>query len=375
LGSAIARNGGEYRLLSRIFHPAVGFVAGWVSLIVGFAAPLALFAMTFGQYVTVLFFDGDAVWDPPLTVGLLLIGALAVLHSLHVGTGSRVHNALTLGKAGLIAAFVVAGVFYGDLSRLTTASASTFASAIKSPMFAVQLVYVSFSYTGWNTAAYLAGEFRRPARDLPWAILAGTAIVVVLYLGLNTVFLASAPLAELAGKKEVGHIAAISLFGPQAGKLVSLMIVVGLVSTASANTMAGARVYEAMGLDYPVLKFLTVRRANGGPIVAIAMQTAIAAVLMVTASFDTLLTYVGVTLSLVAATTVLGVIVLRRREPDLARPYRTWGYPVAPLVFLALEGWMVVYVVREKPVTAAFSAGTVITGLLLYAIVRPQFRS
>ncbi len=370
LGSAVPRNGGEYQLLSRIFHPAVGFVAGWVSLIVGFAAPLAAFAMAFGDYLNALVPE-----IPPLASGLLLITVLALVHSLHVGTGSRLHNAVTLGKVALIGAFIVAGLLWGDLSRLTTAEGKTLAEAVRSPMFAVQLVYVSFAYSGWNTAAYLAGEFRRPTRDIAPAILAGTAIVAILYLGLNVVFLASAPMNELAGQDRVGHIAAVSLFGPVAGNFMSLLIVIGLISTASANTMAGPRVYEAMGFDYPALKFLTRRRAGGGPVIAIALQTALAAAMILTASFKTLLEYIGVTLSLVAAATVLGVVVLRRREPDLARPYRTWGYPLTPIVFLALEGWMVTYVVREKPLTAAVSAGTVAVGLVLYAIVRPRLCS
>jgi APA family basic amino acid/polyamine antiporter len=275
----------------------------------------------------------------------------------------------------LIGAFSIAGLAWGDLSRLTAAEGKAFAEAVRSPMFAVQLVYVSFAYSGWNTAAYLAGEFRRPTRDIAPAILAGTAIVAILYMGLNVVFLASAPMSELAGQDRVGHIAAVSLFGPVAGNFMSLLIVIGLVSTASANTMAGPRVYEAMGFDYPALRFLTRRRAGGGPVIAIALQTALAAAMILTASFKTLLEYIGVTLSLVAAATVLGVIVLRRREPDLARPYRTWGYPVTPIVFLALEGWMVTYVVREKPLTAAVSAGTVTVGLILYAIVRPRSQS
>ena len=367
LGSAIPRNGGEYRLLSRIFHPAVGFVAGWVSLIVGFAAPLAAFAMAFGDYLNALIPD-----VPPLASGLVLVIVLAVLHSLHVGTGSRAHNAFTMGKVALIGAFIVAGLAWGDVSRLVAPEARPVGEALTSRMFAVQLVYVSFAYSGWNTAAYLAGEFRQPTRDIAPAILFGTSIVAVLYLGLNIVFLASAPMSELAGNERVGHVAAVSLFGPVAGKFMSLLIVIGLVSTASANTMAGPRVYEAMGHDYPPLRFLTQRRAGGGPMVAIALQTILAVGMLMTASFKTLLEYIGVTLSLVAAATVLGVIALRRREPDLARPYRTWGYPVTPIVFLALEGWMVFYVVREKPLTAAVSAGTVAIGLVLYALVRPR---
>jgi APA family basic amino acid/polyamine antiporter len=136
--------------------------------------------------------------------------------------------------------------------------------------------------------------------------------------------------------------------------------------------MAGPRVYEAMGFDYPFLRGLTVRRAGGGPVFAIALQTVVAVVMLLTASFKTLVDYIGMTLSLVAAMTVLGVIVLRVHEPGLVRPYRTWGYPATPLMFLALEAWMVTNVLSEKPLIAAVSGGTLAVGLILYFLVRPR---
>jgi APA family basic amino acid/polyamine antiporter len=370
LGSALPRNGGEYQFLSRIYHPAVGFVSGWASLFVGFAAPLALFSMVFGTYL-----NAFVPQVPALPAGLALIGVLAVSHSLHVARGSRLHNLLTLAKGAFIGTFIVAGLFCGDPSRLTAASEQTMRQALGSPMFAVELVYVSFAYSGWNTAAYMAGEFRQPARDIPRAVLAGTVVVALLYLGLNFVFLASAPLAELADKKDVARVAAVSLFGEGGGNLMSLLIMGGLVSTASSNIMAGPRVYEAMGHDYPALKVLSLRRAGGGPVAAIALQAGLAAVMMLTSTFDALLKYVGLTLALFAAATVLGVIVMRLREPELSRPYRTWGYPVTPAVFLALELWMIVFTVRDTPPAAAVAAATIVAGLLLYAVLRPRVRA
>ncbi len=384
LGAALPRNGGEYQLLSRIYHPAFGFTAGWVSLIVGFAAPQALFSMTFGDYLSQLLFGDPSQfpgWNPPLVFGLILMAALSVLHSIQVGTGSRTHNFFTLGKVLLIVGFIVGGLFCGDLSRITTAGERSAVNAIRSPIFAVQLVFVSFSYTGWNTAAYLAGEFRRPSRDIPWSVLAGTAIVAVLYLGLNVVFLASGPLTDLAeAKNKVAHVTAADLFGSGAGRFVSWMIVIGLISTLSANIMAGPRVYEAMGRDYPLLKALTVRRADGGPVVAILLQALVAAVMMATASFEALLSYVSVTLSLIASMTVLGVVVLRFREPNLGRPYRTWGYPVTPLLFLIIEGWMIYQLLNNSLMIAKAGAGSIMlagaatlaTGFVLYFLVKPR---
>lgn len=367
LGAALPKNGGEYQFLSRIYHPAVGFVSGWTSLIVGFTAPLAAFAMVFGTYLHVF-----APQIDPRAAGLALIFVLAIVHSVHVESGSWMHNLLTLGKVGLVLIFIAGGVAYGDFTRLTAASEQPFGAALVSAQFPVQLVYVSFSYTGWNTAAYLAGEFRNPARDIPRSVLAGTLLVSVLYFGLNLVFLASSPAAELAGKKEVAHVAAVSLFGARGGGAVAFLIMAGLVSAASANIIAGPRVYEAIGRDYPALGALAMRRAGGGPVIAIALQSVLAAVMLLTASFDALLTYVGVTLGLFATITVFGVVVLRRREPLLDRPYRAWGYPVTPFLLVAVEVWMIVFTYSEKPLTAAFSAATIATGLALYLVVRPK---
>jgi basic amino acid/polyamine antiporter, APA family len=364
LGAALPRNGGEYRLLSRIYHPAIGFTAGWVSLIVGFSAPLALFAMAFGRYL-----EGVFPQIPAAPAGLCLIVVLALLNACHMETGNRFHNAFTLGKVGLILLFIVAGAFRGTPAQLGVASPIGLAEHVLSPSFAVQLVYVSFAYAGWNTAAYLAGEFRRPQRDIPLAVMIGVTVVTLLYMGLNLVFLSAAPLSELAGQEKVGHVAATHLFGESGGRIVSLMIVAGLVSTVSANLISGPRVYEAMGTDFPRLKFLTLRRAAGGPIAAIALQAGLAAAMLITSSFDGLLAYIGITLSLCAASTVLGAILLRSREPDLPRPYRTWGYPLTPLIYLALEGWMVVFTVKNKPQAALFSLLTIVVGLIAYRLV------
>jgi len=381
LGALFPRNGGEYRFLSEVYHPAVGFAAGWVSLIVGFSAPLAMYSMAFGEYL-------QAIWPTvnPKSAGMCVIAGFAILHSAHVASGSRFHNSLTMVKIALITLFVLAGLTRGDLSLIEGSTGKDFRSVVASAPFAVQLVYVSFAYGGWNTAAYLAGEFRRPQHDVPRAVLAGTLFVTVLYLGLNVVFLTSAPLetltAELSREQRlgpgsdatvrIGHVAATFLFGSSGGKFVSLLIAAGLVSTVSANLMSGPRVYEAMGEDHPRLNLFRRRRVKGGPATAIGLQAAVASVMLLTSSFDQLMNYVGITLSVFAMATVSSAVVLRWRSPDLPRPYRTWGYPVTPLIFLALEGWMITYTVIQRPVSAAYGAGTIAIGGVIYAIVRKR---
>ncbi len=396
LAAALPHNGGEYSLLGRIYHPSVGFVAGWISLIVGFSAPMAAAAIAFGEYLGRLFPSLD-----PTAAGLTAILALALLHSLRVRLGGLVQNAVTAATILLIVAFIAGGLAFGDYSRLTPLGDPQTLQALTSPAFAVGLIYVSFAYSGWNAAAYIAGEIAEPSRSIPRALVKGTLLVTALYLGLNLVFLIGAPASELAGEVEVGYIAAEHLFhAPPVTAGLTLIVALGLLTTVSALMMAGPRVYEALGADYPRLRHLAQRLTQGtdtesddaepdpqggaapraprpqgaegrGPATAIALQAVIAAAMMLTATFSDLLTYMGITLALSSGLTVAGVFVLRRREPDLARPYRTWGHPFTTLLALGLMGWMIIFTVTQRPLTSLFAAGTIIAGLALYVVVRP----
>lgn len=361
LGAALPRNGGEYQLLGRIYHPAVGFVAGVVSLVVGFAAPLAASALAFGHYLSAIF-PGVR----PAASAVVLVLALSALHATHVRLGGWALTAAACLEVALTAAFIAAGLGRGEPSRLLVESAAP-GSAVGSPAFAVALVYVAFAYSGWNGAVYVAGEVTDPARTVPRALLIGTSAVAVLYLALNVVFLSAAPAAELAGVVEVGHVAAVRLFGAQAGRWMSALVALVLASSVSALLMAGPRVCERMGRDHPALEVLAWRTRHGGPAVAVALQAALAVAMIATASFGALLRYIGFTLSLVAALTVAGVVVLRRREPELERPYRAWGYPVTPLLFVAMSGWMGVHALVEVPASALAGLGTLLGALALYA--------
>ncbi len=370
LAAALPRNGGEYLLLSRIYHPAAGFVAGWISLVVGFSAPIAAAALAFGAYL-------HAVESsiPAIPAAVALVATLSAVHAIHVTVGSGLQNAFALAKVLLIAAFVAGGAVLGDPARALASGDRPWFEAVGSPAFAVALVVVSFSYSGWNGAAYLAGEVRRPSRTLPLALAGGAATVTLLYLALNAVFLSAAPASDLSGVVEIGHVAASRLFGEGGGRILSGGIALALVSSASAMIMAGPRVYHAMGEDYRPLRFLAYRTSSGGPAAAVALQAAAAIAMVVTASFGALLMYLGFTLSLCAGLTVAGVFVLRRREPGLPRPYRAWGYPVTPALFVGLSAWMIVHSLIERPVVALAGLGTVASGLGAYALLaRPGSR-
>lgn len=365
LGAALPENGGEYRLLSRIFHPAVGFVAGWVSFIVGFSAPLAATGTAFGAYAA------RAVPAlPPRAATLGAIGLFSVLHALRVSLGTSIHGAVTALQIVLLVIFVWAGFRAGAPGLLFDGAGSSTARALLSPAFAIALVYVSFSYSGWNAAVYVAGEVRRPDRTLPRALTLGAGLVTVLYVALNAAFLMAVPARELAGTVEVAHVAARRLFGLSGSRLLSGTIAIGLFASIGAGLMTGSRVYETMGQDYPVLRVLALRGRRTGPIIGILLQAGVAAAMALAASFDALLTYVGFTLSLSALLTVLGVFVLRRREPDLPRPFRTTGYPVTPLLAVAILAWTVVRAAAERPIALLFGLATLAAGAVLYPVVR-----
>lgn len=363
LGARIGRNGGEYRFLTDIFHPSLGFVAAWISLMVGFSAPIAASALAFGKYLAAI---SPLVSAPAAACGLIL--ALSLIHAVRVEAGAGLQNLFTGGKVLIIVGFIAGAWVVG--SSVGPAETQLEAAAPDPGAFAVALIFVSFAYSGWNGAAYLAGEVRAPSRTLPVGLVAGTLVVTALYLGLNAVFVTSVPPGELAGRVEVGHVVATHLFGDRAGRWLSGLISLALVSSVSAMVMVGPRVYEAAGEDHRRLRWLTRRASRGGPALAIALQAALALVMVISASFETLLVYIGLTLSLSSALTVVGVFVDRRRNPGAPRPYRALGHPVTSGIFILFMLWVVLWSVGEHPAAAVVSLATIGLGFLLYAAVR-----
>ncbi|MYG82075.1 MAG: APC family permease, partial [Gemmatimonadetes bacterium] len=236
--------------------------------------------------------------------------------------------------------------------------------------FAVSLIYVSYAYTGWNAATYLTGEVDDPQRTLPRILAGGTLLVTVLYVALNHAFLRAAPMAELEGRIEVGYVAATHLFGPAGAAIMGVTLAVLLVSTVSAMVMAGPRVLQVMGEDHPALRRLARTKANGIPAVAVLAQAALTLAFIVTASFETILVFAGFILGLNSLFTVAGVFVLRIREPALARPFRAWGFPVTPLVYLGLTSWTLVYIALDRPAEALAALAMIVAGLALYGLAK-----
>jgi len=369
LAAALPRSGGEYNFLSRIYGQAVGFIAGWVSATVGFAAPVALAAMAFGEY-----FQGVVPGVPPLALGLGAAWLVALIHLRGVGFGSTFHNIATALKLLLIVVLIIAGLALGTPQPISFAPSVQDLHYISGAPFAVGLVFVMYAYSGWNAATYIAGEVRQPQRSLPRALVSATLIVLVLYVGLNAVFLYTTPIEAMAGKIDVALIAGKHIFGDAGGRIVGALICLGLISAISAMTWIGPRVTMVMGEDFPMLRLFSLRAANGAPRIAILFQAAVTTLLLLTRSFEAVLEFIQFSLTFCSFLAVLGVIVLRWRQPELERPYRMWGYPITPVVFLAVTSFMMYYLILERPKESLASIVTMLVGLGVYAISLAQAR-
>ena len=359
LAAAMPRSGGEYHFLTHIYHPVLGTAAGWISVSIGFAAPSALAAMALGRYATA-FSDLSPVW-----IAVLTIATITAFHAFSVRTGRLFHNVTTGMKLALIVLFCIAGLLVEPVKSVAVTPSLSGWREVFSPAFAFSLIYVSYAYSGWNAATYVAGEVWHPQRTLPAALFHGTLLVAAFYLLLNFVFLRTIPLSQLSGKIEVGALSANYIFGGHGGLLISAMICVLLVSTISAMVMAGPRVLQVAGEDLPRLRPLAKRTRRGAPLRAIMLQQLLAIVFVLTDSFEGVLSYAGFTLNLMALLTVAGVFVLRYTAPDLPRPYRVWGYPFTPAVFVLLNVVILVFVLQARPVAACASLLTVLAGVLL----------
>jgi basic amino acid/polyamine antiporter, APA family len=361
LATALPRSGGEYHYLSRIYHPSIGFLSGWISAVFGFPAPIALASIAFGEYFKV-FTPGYS----PVVISLLVVWIITAVHLFGIRTEELFQNGVTFLKLGLIFVLIIAGLLIPNPQRLDLSFGPESFGTLLSRPFAVSLVYVMYAYSGWNAATYITDEVRDPRTNVPRALLAGTVIVTILYLVLNYVFLLATPKSVLAGKVEVGLLAGQAIFGPIGGKIVSCLIGVGLIATISAWVWLGPRITKRMGEDLPKLKIFARSSAYGTPYSAIIFQLIVVTILVGTETFQFWLFATQFVLLLSSFLTVLGLIVLRFREPNLERPYQVWGYPVTPILFLAITLWMMTYVVLEKPQESLIGLITVLAGLIIF---------
>lgn len=371
LGAAMPRSGGEFHYLSKIFHPSVGFLSGWISATVGFAAPIALAGMALGKYFSSVMAGGTSTEVEGVELQTKVIAGVVILlvtfvHLQNLKLGSVFQNIFTVLKVFLIIALIFAGIILAEPTGFSFLPGPNDGEAILSAPFAIGLVYVMYSYSGWNASTYIASEIKDPDKNLPRSLFIGTAVVMVLYILLNMVFLYATPIEDLSGVLEVGYVAAASIFGEKGGTIFGLLISFALISSISSMVWAGPRVTQVIGEDIPFFKVLAKKNKEGIPYIAMIMQLIIALVLALSSTFEAVINYTIFTLILSSFVTVLGVFVLRIKKPDLHRPYKTWGYPVTPAIFVLISLWMLIYLAIFKWQEALGGVATIVVGLIIY---------
>ncbi len=384
LGASLPYVGGDYVFLREAYGPLWAFMSGWMAFFAGIGAPIALTGLAFVEHLTV-YFPALSIQDreplfmilglsPTISPGHLLaisaIWLLTLIHYLGIRVSGRLQVSLTVLNLVLMVSFVILALCSksGNPGHfLPVPAEQSLGLRNLFPVFAVSLIMVLYSYSGFNAAAYVGGEITRPGRNLPRALFGGTAVVVVLYLALNAVYIYALPVEKMAGRLDVAKLAAIELIGPAWGGLFSLVIACCVLACTSAMICIGPRIYHAMALDG--VFFSGAARTSkkfGTPGLALLLQGVWASLLLILGSFRQLLAYCGFMLSLFTALTVAAVFVLRIRRPDLARPYRAWGYPLTPALYVAVSLAMMIFAVSTQPVESLIGIGIVGAGMPVY---------
>lgn len=372
LGAAFPVAGGEYAYLRRAYGPLVGFLSGWTSFTIGFSAAIAAGAVSFAAYLLQLFPHGDQAGTWSTAVAFALLWVITGFHLAGVGPGGWLQRTLTVMKVGAILLLIAAGLMVGKGDWANLGLTDAHADPGIGQCF-VSLIFALYAYSGWNAAAYLAGEITDPARTIPRTMIGGTLFVALLYLVLNGFYLYALPVTELASPPlmPVADKVAGALLGVEASRFVTAMLCLSIAGAVSAMVWAGPRVYFAMAQDGLVPSLIAqtpgVQRT---PVNAILLQSVWASVLILSGTFERLVIYSGIVLTIFSALAVGAVPILRWKEPDLPRPYHTPFYPLVPGIYLLISILIVVSALYERPVEGGLGIATVLAGTPLYLLWR-----
>jgi len=366
LGAALPRVGGEYVYLRRAFGPLWGFLSGWTSFTIGFGAAIAAAAVGFAHYLIAL--TPRLAPLGPAAIALVLVWAITGVHALGVERGGSFQRWITVLKVGGILLLVAAafGTGRGDWAHLAGPAEEGGGSLGAA---AVALVFVLYSFSGWNAAGYIAGEIRDPGRSLPRAMIGGALFITLLYLVVNLAYFYALPVSVLGAEPvlPVAEKAARALLGAGAATAVVGVLCLSIAGSTSSMVWAGPRVYWAMADDGAAPRWLARTTRSDAPVPAILAQSLWVSVLVLSGSFEQLVVYGGIALALFSAAAVGSLLVLRRREPELPRPYRVAPYPWVPLAYVAASLWIAIHAAVERPLEALASLVTVAAGVPVYA--------
>ena len=391
VATRIKRSGGEYAFLSEIYHPLVGFITGWISLFAGFSGAIAALALAAGAYFSpVLGLNNDPLVDlyiftltPGKIVAIVILLLVALVHLRGIKFGGIFQNYMTYVKLLLIATFlIIPFLFIGEYTpaEISFAPSETSWDTIFSFPFAGALVYVMFAYSGWNASTYIVGNLENPTKNLPFSLIVGTLIVTVIYILLNFTFMYVATFDELALQVDLGNIVANKILGDGVGIFFSMVFSLALISGVSAMFIAAPRVAEQIGKDYHVFRILGKQSETGAPKPAIFFILFVSLILVLFTSFDQIIKYVSLLLTISSILTVFGVFVLRYRDKKNGSPIspsvvKAWGYPVTPIIFIGICCWMISFFVSQDFSYILWSIYTIVPAVGVYYITRGMNQS
>lgn len=374
LGAAFPFVGGDYVYLREAYHPFFAFLSGWASFTVGFGAAIAAGAMGFASYVVQLI-----PYEPASTLlikgfALALIWSLTAVHVAGIGPGGLLQQLFTVLKVGAILLLIVGAftVGHGDWQHLVMPPGKP---DVGLGTLVVSFIFVTYAYSGWNAAGYIAGEILNPTRSIPRTMIGGTLLVGTVYVVLNVVYFYALPIQALAAPPlmPVAEKVAVGMFGQAAAQFVTIMLCISIAGAVSAMIWTGPRVYYAMARDgFLPAFFADTEHHHGTPVRSIVLQSLWVTVLVLSGTFEQLVIYSGMVITAFTALTVGAVIILRQRRPQLVRPYRVPFYPVLPVVYILVAGVIMLFLSVEKPVETLWACLTLSAGIPLYFLMRKQ---
>lgn len=364
LGTHFRQTGGDYIFLSQTIHPLVGYLYAWVSLMVGFSAPIAIAAMAMNNYLSPIL--GESI-----VPGLFFLVCIPLAHIFSISQSAKFQNGMTILKIGFVLTIIFLGLAIPNSSENGAFNfSSTWKEEMLFPGFAVSLIYVFYAYTGWNSAAYIIEEVDQPSKNLPKALIGATVLVMIFYIAIQLVLLKHATIDQLAGKIQVAEIAFSNLFGPSGGLWVGIFIGVQLIATISGYAWVGPRVTYAMAKDYKLWKPIAHVNAHGVPVRAILVNTFISLLLFLTGSFEQIMLYAGFILQLMSTITVYSSLRIKK-ETGFKTPFK----PIPQLIYLVFSFALMGYLLVDKPKESLIGIGLLILGGIVYSLDKKLSRA